>query len=160
MNNLLQEPNAQREDWDSHFICLHKIKGLQREKRTDLKLRLQTDLGGDTTKGNCSRLVGQNEHDDSSSHHHNTMASPELASNTPVLLSFVFQLIFYCALEYAAQKRKLICHILCTYFFPSSQVCLISEKHLHYFQKLLTEMGNQHTVIPLRKSYCTQVQLV
>jgi len=86
------------------------------------------------------------------------MASPVLASNYPVHNSFVFQLIFYCALEYAAQKGKLICHVLRTHFFQSSQVRLISKNHLHYFQKLLTEMGNQHTVIPLQKSYCTQVQ--
>lgn len=45
-------------------------------------------------------------------------------------------------------------------FFPSSQVCLISKKQLHYFPKLLTKMGNQHTVIPLQKSYCAQTQLV
>jgi len=40
------------------LFCLHKIKGLQREKRTDPKLRLQMDLDGDTTEGRKASAPG------------------------------------------------------------------------------------------------------
>lgn len=40
-----------KEKAEVHFICLHKIKCLHRKYKTDLKLRLRTDLDGDTAVG-------------------------------------------------------------------------------------------------------------
>lgn len=78
--SLLQKSTISREDWGSPFICLHKIKGLQRVKEEICKWDFQEIWMGTQERDICSRQAGQNEHSDSSVCHLNTMPSPQSAT--------------------------------------------------------------------------------
>lgn len=96
----LHEPTAQREDWASQFICLHKIKDLQRGKEEFWKWDCQEIWMRTQQRNICSRRVGENEHRDSSVSTQCLLHSQQHSNSYLILLSTNILLCFWiCSTE-------------------------------------------------------------
>lgn len=137
-----------REDWGSQLICLPKIKGLQRGKEVIWKWGCQEIWMGPQQRDTCSRWVGQNEHSWQQSLPPQHNAFP-IVSNIQILILFLFQLIFYCAFEYAAQKGKLNCQVLHTHFFSKQSRMPNQQKALTLFSQVINLNG--------KPAYCDSI---
>lgn len=72
-----------------------------------------------------------------------------IVSNIPIIILFFLKLVFYCALEYAAQKGKLNCDVLRTHFFSKQSRMLNQQKALTLFSQVINWNG--------KPAYCDSI---